>query len=160
MTPARFHVPPNPFGPTRIAGGPPEPPPFSTLLPENNRRNRLSGDQNGKTASSLPFTTCASRPSSARSQIANPFSDETIALTYLPSGDTVSISGAGADGGATSKLTVAAGSGAFLLSAIAPKTMLSTRSAPAATHGRGGCFLTAVLAIAASPSGTVSASSI
>src|SRR5262249_16494594 len=50
----------------RVCGGPPEASTFLSLPAMKNPIERLSGDQNGNEASSVPFNGCAVRESSAR----------------------------------------------------------------------------------------------
>ena len=81
ITPSRLHVPPFvPLASHSVRGGVPERSTLFSLPPAKKARNRLSGDQNGNVAPSLPFTVCALRRLSARSQMTLPLSDETIAL--------------------------------------------------------------------------------
>src|SRR4029077_16146330 len=67
MIPSRFQAPPRPVGASeRVNGGPPEASIFLSLPPAKNPMNRLSGDQKGKPAPSVPARGCACNESRGR----------------------------------------------------------------------------------------------
>ena len=71
-----------------ICAGPPLISILFSFPPAKKPITRLSGDQNGKDAPSVPASVCAAGSFKARNQIMLPLSDATRAATYLPSGDT------------------------------------------------------------------------
>ena len=69
ITPSRFHVPARGSGASHnVMGGPPETSIFLSFPPAKNPMNRLSGDQKGWNAPSVPASDCAARVSSERTQ--------------------------------------------------------------------------------------------
>ncbi len=73
ITPSRFQVPPTPgVASQRIWGGPPEAAIFFSFPCAKKPMNSLSGDQNGKSAPSVPGMTCAWSESRARSHSPSP----------------------------------------------------------------------------------------
>src|SRR5580704_6231353 len=69
MTPSRLHAPPPPPDESHnVMGGPPDTSIFLSFPPAKNPRKRLSGDQNGRAAPSVPGSACAASVSSERTQ--------------------------------------------------------------------------------------------
>ena len=70
MTPSELHVPSEPVGASQIfCGGPPVTSTFFNLPSATNPRKRLSGDQKGRVAPSVPARGCAASAFSGRTQI-------------------------------------------------------------------------------------------
>src|SRR5439155_23311474 len=102
MTPSGFQAPPRPPAALQSTWGtPPVVSIFLSLPPAKNAMNRLSGDQNGNDAPSVPGRACASTPSSGRIQIWD--AARLLAATNArrrPSGDSASCAAeATGDGG-------------------------------------------------------------
>src|SRR6202521_6358131 len=89
MPPSRFHVPPRPVVASQsVNGGPPEASIFLSLHTAKNPMNRLSGDQKGKAAPSVPARGWGCNESSGRTHKSS-FPSGVVA-TYAkrrPSGD-------------------------------------------------------------------------
>src|SRR5258708_30935562 len=67
MSPSLFHVPPRPSEASQMVnGGPPEDSIFLSLPPAKNAMKRLSGDQKGYVAPSVPAKGCACEESRGR----------------------------------------------------------------------------------------------
>src|SRR5580704_3125907 len=67
MTPSRLHAPPPPPDESHnVMGGPPDTAIFLSFPSAKNPRKRLSGDQNGRMAPSVPASGCAVSASSDR----------------------------------------------------------------------------------------------
>src|SRR5579862_3984007 len=90
MTPSRFQVPPPSAGEAvMVSAGPPV---AGTFLsePASKAMKRLSGDQKGAQASSVPGSGCAVGESKSRSQSwERPLASTATNATLLPSGDTL-----------------------------------------------------------------------
>src|SRR5215510_6701179 len=90
ITPSTFHAPPDPWGASHsVCAGPPVASIFLSLPPEENTMKRLSGDQKGKVASSVPASGCAVSELSARTHSRVLPSEVPRRTTRLPSGETV-----------------------------------------------------------------------
>src|SRR5688572_27296925 len=92
MTPSSFQEPLRGLfcTPANDTGGPPLMSIFFSLASAKNAMKRLSGDQNGNTAPSVPVSGRAVGESIARSHKAGlPFSSLAENVTYLPSGEIV-----------------------------------------------------------------------
>src|SRR5271169_4152305 len=90
MTPSRLHAPPPPPDASHnVVGGPPDTSIFLSFPSAKNPRKRLSGDQNGRKAPSVPASTCAVSVSSERIQRAD-FPSALVAAKAIrrPSGET------------------------------------------------------------------------
>src|SRR5262245_56659673 len=143
ITPSRFHVPPRATGVS--ASDWEEPPAMSirySLLPAKNPMARLSGDQNGNAAPSVPESGCAVMALSSRSQSCDRPDCDATKTRYRPSGESAIESGSAVGGVLTSSRTSAAVS-----LAIAPvergertaSTIVATATAAeraAIAHGR------------------------
>src|SRR5271169_5861634 len=69
MIPSRLHAPPPPPDASHnVKGGPPDASIFLSFPSAKNPTKRLSGDQNGRTAPSVPASACAVSASSERIQ--------------------------------------------------------------------------------------------
>src|SRR5215831_14305099 len=91
ITPSEFQVPPLLKGASqRVSTGPPAAETFFSLLSTKNPMYRLSGDQNGSVAPSVPASACAWSESSGRTHIWLP-SPIVAMATYRPSGDTAKL---------------------------------------------------------------------
>src|SRR5512138_695291 len=92
MTPSRLQVPPPGNGAAASTwGGPPDASIFFSLASAKNPRNRLSGDQNGNVAPSVPASDRGFKASSSRIQ--SDRLSSTVKPTNairLPSGETAS----------------------------------------------------------------------
>src|SRR6185436_17705629 len=90
ITPSRFHDPPRGLPPTSqmVSGGPPWTSIFFNFESTKKASLRLSGDQNGETAPSVPGSALASSESSERIHNTRFLSSPTAAKTMrLPSGE-------------------------------------------------------------------------
>src|SRR5712692_6124970 len=89
MIPSRFQLPPRPLWASLIvSGGPPEASIFFNLPLAKNPRNRLSGDQNGHAAPSVPASGCAEIAASGRTKSMRlPSASDPAKATRLPSGE-------------------------------------------------------------------------
>src|SRR5262245_42612666 len=91
MTPSRFQVPPFlALQSQRTSGGPPSRETFLSLPSAKKPLNRLSGDQNGNAACSVPGSSLASAVSSDRTHRVNPPCEDPTKATCRPFGDTAS----------------------------------------------------------------------
>src|SRR5262249_2507953 len=91
ITPSRFQVPPRPIGASHnVIGGPPAASIFLSFPSAKNPRKRLSGDQNGWKAPSVPASCCAESASRGRTQRRFlPSEADATKARRRPSGETV-----------------------------------------------------------------------
>src|SRR5688500_20381933 len=88
MTPSRFHVPPVATEARQsVTGEPPSSPTFFNLPLAKNPTKRLSGDQKGSDAPSVPSTGFASSPARERSHSWTWLPVAAVKASHLPSGD-------------------------------------------------------------------------
>jgi len=89
MTPSLLHAPPRPLLASQmVCGGPPSAPTLRNLPPAKNPISRLSGDQKGYMASSVPGKARAVAEFSARTYSKTlPFSSRAVKARCVPSGE-------------------------------------------------------------------------
>src|SRR3954465_11041767 len=90
MTPSAFQVPPDRFGPPQMfCPGPPVTLIFLICPPEKNAISRLSGDQNGDNAPSVPISSSGLVDSKRLRKMAVPVSVDAVKASHRPSGEIV-----------------------------------------------------------------------
>src|SRR5688572_2248252 len=139
IVPSRLHEPPRAAGASqRTVAGPPAMSIRFSLSPAKKPSVRPSGDQNGKTAPSVPATDRADDESSERTQIVVAPSSEAVNATDLPSGDNaIQLPSCAFSGGRIVKTERSTGGARRTFDSASPAASPMKTSAAAARSRRG-----------------------